>query len=250
MKVAIIGEVMAELSPVPGESGSLMKLGFGGDTFNTAIYLSRMGGQADYITRLGDDPYSQQILDMLRCENVGIDHIEQVAGRCVGLYAIENDDDGERRFFYWREQSPATELFDNCASPSGLFAALKNYEYLYLTGITLAIISDRARQELFRFIGEYRQQGGKFIFDSNYRPRLWASLEQAQSVTEQALALSDIALLTYEDEALLWSDATVTQRLDVYQQLKYCGSGAEAGCRTGGAAGQWAIGLYQCAKSG
>ena len=39
------------------------QLGFSGDMLNTVIYLSRFGGASDYITVLGDDPFS---IDMIK----------------------------------------------------------------------------------------------------------------------------------------------------------------------------------------
>ena len=54
-RVVTIGEVMVEL--VRGADGRY-SLGYGGDTFNTAIYLARAGIPVVYATALGDDPYS------------------------------------------------------------------------------------------------------------------------------------------------------------------------------------------------
>ena len=59
MRVAAIGECMIEIAEAPsGQAGR----GFGGDTLNTAIYLARLGIQVDYLTALGDDPYSDGML--------------------------------------------------------------------------------------------------------------------------------------------------------------------------------------------
>src|SRR3954469_483336 len=106
-RVISVGEVMVELSRGPeGRYG----LAFGGDTFNTAVYLARAGVPIAYATALGDDPYSDGILALASAEGIGPDLMLRVPGRMPGLYLIETDPKGERRFFYWRDTSPAREL--------------------------------------------------------------------------------------------------------------------------------------------
>ncbi|WP_234015264.1 PfkB family carbohydrate kinase, partial [Cronobacter dublinensis] len=62
-KIAVIGECMIELS----EKGAQVNRGFGGDTLNTAVYVARqVSPQAlsvHYVTALGKDNFSQQMLD-------------------------------------------------------------------------------------------------------------------------------------------------------------------------------------------
>src|SRR4051812_37876277 len=96
-RVASIGECMIELSPRPG---GVLGLGFGGDTLNTAVYLARLGVAVDYLTALGDDGYSQRMLALWREEGVGTALVPLLPGRLPGLYLIEIDAAGERRFLY------------------------------------------------------------------------------------------------------------------------------------------------------
>ena len=84
----------------------------GGDTFNTAVYLARAGIDVAYATALGDDPYSDGIVSMAAAEGIKTDLMLRVPGRLPGLYMIETDNKGERRFRYWRDEAPARELFE------------------------------------------------------------------------------------------------------------------------------------------
>ena len=59
MRVASIGECMVEFSAA---SDGLFARGFGGDTLNTALYLSRLGVDTSYVTALGDDALSEAML--------------------------------------------------------------------------------------------------------------------------------------------------------------------------------------------
>ena len=73
-KIAIIGECMIELS----ESTSGIQRHFGGDTLNTAVYLARANRHLDvhYVTALGTDGFSQQMLAHWQREGVQTDLVQ------------------------------------------------------------------------------------------------------------------------------------------------------------------------------
>ena len=218
--IAAIGEVMVELAPFPidtpealnssaGKGRDIMALGFAGDTYNTSVYMSRLGLQTDYVTKLGEDPYSQKIMQRMKNEHIGTDMIECIAGRSPGLYIISNTPDGEREFSYWRKEAPARELFSTPEHSNVLFQKLKQCDCVYLSGITLAIIGEQSRQNLFIVLEKLRAAGVTIAFDSNYRPRLWRDKQEAQDAMLQIMQHTDIALLTLDDELLLWDNDTI-----------------------------------------
>ena len=104
-RVACIGECMIELRQAPG---GLYSRGFGGDTLNTAVYLARLGIATDYITALGDDSLSDEMIAGWQAEGIGTAKVARLKGRLPGVYMIDTDDRGERRFFHWRESAART----------------------------------------------------------------------------------------------------------------------------------------------
>src|SRR5437764_1731760 len=106
--IVSIGEVMIELTRGPD---ARYGLSFGGDTFNTAVYLARAGIDVAFATALGDDPFSNAILALTAAEGVDADLILRVGGRLPGLYMV--DGPAERpQFYYWRGEAPARDLFE------------------------------------------------------------------------------------------------------------------------------------------
>lgn len=205
MQILAIGEVMVELAPAGESNGKkLLSLGYAGDTYNTAIYLARLGVRTAYFTRLGDDPYSREVLGLMVQEGLETSSVEAVPGRTPGLYLIANQPSGERSFSFWRDQSPAREMFATPVSTARLAERLQQVPYAYLSGVTLGILADEARTALLRSLANFRAQGGRVIFDNNYRPQLWRDRDQARSAMAGALAVADIALLTDDDEVRLW----------------------------------------------
>ena len=211
-RIAAIGEVMVELVPYPAadEKGREIKVvSYAGDTFNTAVYMARLGADTEYVTLLGDDAHSDRILQLMADEAIGSSAIERLPGRAPGLYMISNTPDGEREFAYWRKEAPARQLFASDAAVAALAQQLSNCDNIYISGITLAIISPEARQRLVEFLRTFRARGGRVIFDSNYRPRLWATRSEAQAAVMAVMKQADIALLTLDDEQLLWGQDSV-----------------------------------------
>ena len=211
-RIASIGECMIELRHL---SDTALELAYGGDSFNTAAYLARLGGgmlAVDYVTALGDDPYSAAMRASFAREGVGTGRIATLPGRLPGLYAIRVDDKGERSFHYWRRESAARAMLDGAAGEA-LRAALPDYDWIYVSGITLSILDTAARDRLFAILAETRRRGGKVAFDTNFRPRGWPDRDVARAVMSRALALCDLALPTFPDEQALFGDAGPTDTI-------------------------------------
>ena len=193
--VACIGECMIELK----QAGSgLYSRSFGGDTLNTAVYLARLGVTVDYITALGDDPLSDEMIAGWQAEGVGTAKVARLKGKLPGLYMIATDDKGERRFYHWRESAAARSLLD-LAETERLLQALGGYDLVYLSAISLSIYTESGRGRLFAALREARQRGTRIAFDTNFRARGWPDLDIARRVFREAFESSDITLASTED---------------------------------------------------
>ena len=202
-RVVAIGEVMVEMAR---GGDSRFSMGCGGDTFNTAIYLARAGVDVAYATALGDDPYSDAIVSLASAEGIKTELMVRVAGREPGLYIIETDNKGERRFTYWRDHAPARELFE-LPQWGQVAENMLSARLIYFSGITLSLYSNNGLGRFLAILEMARQQGVKVAFDGNFRPRGWkGDLGRTRTVFNEALKRVDIALPTYDDEAVLWGD--------------------------------------------
>src|SRR3954447_18154990 len=152
-RVACIGECMIELRQTTGAEYSR---GYGGDTLNTAVYLARLGVGADYITALGDDALSDEMIAGWAAEGVGTARVARLAGKLPGIYLIETDARGERRFYHWRENAAARSLMA-LPQTDEILDALAGYDMVYLSAITLSLYGGEGRQRLFDALGRIRQ---------------------------------------------------------------------------------------------
>ncbi|MEH6646722.1 sugar kinase [Sulfitobacter sp.] len=156
----------------------------------------------DYLTAVGRDSTSDQMIEFMRVSGLGTDHIQRRADLAVGLYVIQLDQ-GERSFAYWREQSAARTLARDIGV---LERALKDADVVYFSGITIAILSQEDRRNLLQTLGAFRTQGGMVVFDPNLRPQLWTCAQEMTDIITQAAAVSTTVLPSHADEAEWFGD--------------------------------------------
>ena len=206
-KLALLGECMIELN---GEPFGNMRQTYGGDTLNTATYVARVSSpeqiEVYYVSALGTDKLSQGMLTYWQADGIRTDWVLRDENRSAGLYLIQLDKQGERTFLYWRNQSAARYLLQHPDYPA-VFEQLKSVDAIYLSGISLAILPEHDRTQLIEQLHELKSLGVEIVFDSNFRPKLWDNLQQAQDCYKALLPLVDVALVTFDDEEMLWQDA-------------------------------------------
>jgi len=201
VSIAALGECMLELQ---GEAFGTLRQTFGGDTLNTAVYLARCGGpdlRVHYATALGDDSLSAGMVQRWQAEGVLTGLVQRLPGRVPGLYLIELDEGGERRFHYWRGQAAARAYFDSAST--ALEEQADALDALYLSGISLAILPQAGRERVLALMARMRAKGKVVAFDNNFRPRLWDSVADARYWYGRAFAAASVALITADDHQAL-----------------------------------------------
>jgi 2-dehydro-3-deoxygluconokinase len=230
--VVAAGECMLELS----RRGDGWQLGAAGDSFNTALYLRRLGVEVGYLTALGADPFSEEMLRSWRGEGLDTSLVLRDPACLPGLYAIRTDERGERSFHYWRQQSAVRQLFRLPDSDVAVLAATR-CDLLYLTGITLSLFDATERGRWLQLAAEVRSHGGTVAFDPNYRPQGWASITEARAAVESIASQLSIVLTTDADEKLLFGTSSHTEVLARWRDLGVAEVVVKRGAQ--GAAAQW-----------
>ncbi|MBL4906691.1 MAG: sugar kinase [Sneathiella sp.] len=210
--ITLIGECMVELRE---EADGRLSRGFGGDVLNTAVYLSRLFGPDAFVrfaTIMGDDPYSNGLIDAWKREGVDCALVGRKKNSRSGLYIIQTDESGERSFHYWRSVAPAREFMN--LNWQFLQDKAFDSEWIYLSGISIAILRDDGRDRMLGALKDAKGKGKKVIFDGNYRPILWDNKTTAKNWYEQFWTLSDVALAGAEDESHVFGDKTAEETLN------------------------------------
>lgn len=205
-----IGECMLELTHT---SPTDLKLGFSGDTYNVALYLARLSRRAGldvaYFTAIGDDPYSNMMLDSWQQSRINCEFVQQLPNRMAGLHFVNTDEKGERSLYYYRSEAAARSMLDAYDLDS-LITQLQALDIIYISSVSFAILHTDKQNLLFDALQQCRLTGATICFDTNYRSRLWPSVQTAQTLISRILSTVDVALPSFDDEANLFGDKTPT----------------------------------------
>jgi 2-dehydro-3-deoxygluconokinase len=215
-RVICIGECMVELRATGADT---FARGYGGDVYNTAVYLKRSLPEArvQFLSATGDDALSRAMREVWRAEGIDDALAFTVNGGTPGLYLIENDAFGERRFHYWRGSSAARGwlalLLDR--DERMLWGA----DAVYLSGIALAILSAADRRRAIELLRRLRPHVGRIAFDPNVRMALWETAQIANATVEAALSTADVALPSTDDVRILSGIEDPVGQITLLQEL-------------------------------
>ena len=195
-----IGECMMELA----EADGAYERAFAGDTYNCAVYVKRARPDTtvQMFSAVGDDPISKAMLEQWAANGVGQELTVVSPTAHPGIYAISTDDHGERTFTYWRDRSAAREMMQRITPD--ITARIEQSDWIYFSGITLAILTVADRNRLFQLLAAARANGAKLAFDPNYRPALWPDRASAVEWVTRAYQLVDVALPGLADHQALF----------------------------------------------
>ena len=111
-EIIALGEPLVEFAatePGPLSEVASFKAGCGGDTSNFAVAVSRLGGSAGYISRIGTDPLAAILVDCWASEGVDTSWVARDDDALTGLYFTSREDH-RHHFTYYRRDSAASRM--------------------------------------------------------------------------------------------------------------------------------------------
>lgn len=194
-----LGEALVEFMPEPAggtmREAQVWRKYAGGGPATYAAAAVRCGRQAALITHVGEDPFSDFMVDALLEEGVDVSAIRRLEGRQIGL-CFHECIDGHTNLIFHRRDSAATTLAPHDIDPRRLAGAAA----LHVPGTTMQISPSAMEAALFA-IAEARNAGVIISFDPNTRAILGGT--ETAAVFEQALAVADIVTPTLEEAAAI-----------------------------------------------
>ena len=174
-KIVTLGEVVADVYREP--SSSHVELPFtarpGGAPANVAVAAARLGAEAAFVGRLGDDLFGDFILEAL--DSVGVDTSavrRQSPPTRTTLAFVEVAEDGDRTFTFYRSVPAADELLvpEDIRRESLEGASFANFG-------SIPLIKDPVRSATYRFAELANELGVDVAFDVNLRENLWEDID-------------------------------------------------------------------------
>lgn len=193
--IAIIGECLIELSSngTLAQSSTLNKY-FGGDTVTTAVAIARLGGNVTYLTKVGNDGFSEFIISSLQKENVDTSLIKTNEEQ-NGMYIVSNAED-KKEVLYYKRKTAATKLSIEDLSEE----CIKNLKLIYTTGVAQSL-SASSRELVRESFKRAKENDVLTAYDPNYTSCFMNSTDTKEFM-EEIVEYTDIIFLSLKGDAV------------------------------------------------
>lgn len=194
-KILLVGEPMGLFiaqQEGPLESMDGFSVAVAGAEYNVAVGMRRLGHAADYVTRLGNDPFGKRVAKGIEQNGIDTRSIIWSDARLTGFMLKSHVSTGDPEVFYYRKNSAASTICPDDIEGLDLSA----YHSVHMTGI-LPALSESCLRASFRLMERAREAGLYISFDPNLRPALW---ESRSWMVRQINALAHMADLVLPGE--------------------------------------------------
>ena len=207
--IAVIGECLIELSANGSlaDTSTLNKY-FGGDTITTAVAIARLGGNVTYLTKVGNDGFSEFILQSLQKENIDTSLIK-TNDEQNGMYIVSHTLD-KKEVLYYKRKTAATKLSIDDINED----CIKKLKLVYSTGVvqSLSASSRELVRESFRLA---KENDVLTAYDPNYTSCFMNS-DDTKEYFEEIVDLTDVIFLSLKNDAVKLYDFTSIDRVMNY----------------------------------
>ncbi|KAL7085920.1 hypothetical protein ACP275_14G307200 [Erythranthe tilingii] len=216
--IVSFGEMLIDFVPTVSGVSLAEAPGFikapGGAPANVAIAVTRLGGNAAFVGKLGDDEFGQMLAGILKENGVSAEGVNFDKDARTALAFVTLRADGEREFMFYRNPSA-----DMLLTPDELNLDLIRSAKVFHYG-SISLIVEPCRSAHLKAMEVAKAAGALLSYDPNLRLPLWSSAEEARkqilSIWNQAevIKVSDeeLQFLTQNDNVddesamSLWHD--------------------------------------------
>lgn len=205
MQITTLGELLIDM--FPAEIGrrlaevSAFHPKPGGAPANVAVAARRLGAEAAFIGKVGDDAFGHHLIAVMREQGVDTRGMRLDAEARTTMAIIALPDEHHAEFVFYR----------NPGADQRLRADELDVELLRSTRClhfgSLSLTDEPARSATEAAVGIAREAGALISFDVNYRPSLWASAEEALARVNAMLPQAHLVKVNEVEIALLLGEA-------------------------------------------
>lgn len=196
-KVVTMGEIMLRLSTPNNEKfiqADEFDVCYGGGEANVAVSLANYGHDAEFVTKVPQNPIGESAVAALRKYNVETKHIAR-GGERLGIYFLETG----------AAMRASNVVYDRAHSSISTAVAadfdfdeiFEGADWFHFTGITPAV-SDMAAELTEAALKAAKAKGITVSVDLNFRKKLWSS-EKAQKIMTNLMQYVDVCIGNEED---------------------------------------------------
>ncbi|XVF29381.1 hypothetical protein REPUB_Repub15cG0116000 [Reevesia pubescens] len=184
--IVSFGEMVIDFVPTVSGVSLAEAPGFlkapGGAPANVAIAVARLGGNASFVGKLGDDEFGHMLADILKQNGISVNGVLFDQGARTALSFVTLRADGEREFMFYASA-------DMLLKPDELNLDLIRSARVFHYG-SISLIVEPCRSAHLKAMEVAKESGALLSYDPNLRLPLWPSADEAR---KQILSIWDKA---------------------------------------------------------
>ncbi|NUW67804.1 aminoimidazole riboside kinase [Vibrio coralliilyticus] len=208
-RVWVTGDAVVDL--IPDSESSYLKCP-GGAPANVAVAIARLGGDAAFVGRVGQDPLGRFMQQTLKQEQVDTQMMILDEAQRTSTVIVDLDDSGERSFTFMVKPS-ADQFLETSDLPT-----FTQGQWLHVCSIALA--NEPSRSSTLEAMRQIKAAGGYVSFDPNLREEVWANPEELKPVVREAIALADVVKFSDDELLFLTGSDTLEQGVEALKPFK------------------------------
>lgn len=211
-KLLSIGEALIDMIPEQVNKGIAEVEKFqpivGGAPANVCGAFVKLGGEAEMITQLGDDPFGDKIVSEFEAFGIGKEYVKRTDKANTALAFVALRDDGNREFSFYRRPSA-----DMLMGAEDVKEEWFQGEYaLHFCSVSLG---DFPMKEAHRQAVSYAEKHGMLIsFDPNLRKLLWSSEKALYDTVHEFIPYAHVLKISDEELEFLTGKTEIRDALE------------------------------------
>jgi len=202
LEIASLGEILVEIMrkdldvphDVPGTYVGPYPSGAPAIFIDAAASLGLKSG---FIGVVGDDGFSDLLLNRLRKSGVDTEYVRVAKGFTTGIAFVMYYSSGERKFIFHLRYSAAGQL----ASDDVCYDFISKAKVLHVMGSSLSI-NENVQKACYKAVEIAQDSGVTVTFDPNLRPEL-LDVETIRKICKPVLSVSQIMFPSRDEAAVL-----------------------------------------------
>ena len=210
-KLLAIGEALIDM--IPSNTGRIKDVQsfspkVGGAPLNVCGAYSKLGGNSNIITMLGNDPFGDKILDELNSFGINVDYVKRTNLANTSLAFVALDENANREFSFYRKIGADMLLSEKEIEQSWFSDSYG----LHFCSVSLGDFPMRQAHD--RALKIAKEQGIVVSFDPNVRLPLFDDHEYLRKTINEYLKYADILKISEEEVEFIFGNDDIEKNLE------------------------------------
>lgn len=209
--ITVLGEILIDFTPagISQQGNVCFERNPGGAPANVAVCVSRLGGKAAFIGKVGEDMFGTFLATVLEDNKVDTSGMRFNSINNTTLAFVQLDENGDRSFSFYRDPGADTTLRQDEID----YKLIEDSKVFHFGSLSLT--SEPVRSATHKALEFAKESGCTISYDPNLRPPLWESMKLARERILSVMKYCDILKISEEEMEFLTDEKDLDKGTEV-----------------------------------